>query len=107
MGVRPLLLLGSTATASERAAVAEHAALEWHAEADQLNTTVHQLRRELDQAKSTAGRTVIQSLLTTLEHCEPFVRASQGNFSGQRVDNTLSEIAQARLAAVAALEHIR
>lgn len=88
-------------------AVATHNALHWQQEAERLNELVHALRRELEQAKQVAGRTVIQSLLTTLEHCEPFVRASRHNFSGQRVDATLQEISVQRTAALAALEHIQ
>jgi len=94
-------------TLGNQAAVATHNALHWQQEATRLNTLVHALRRELEAAKQTAGRTVIQSLLTTLEHCEPFVRASRNNFIGSRVDDTLAAVAKVRAAAVAALEHIQ
>lgn len=88
-------------------AVTTHHALQWQQEAERLNRLVHQLRRELEAAKNTSGRTVIQSLLTTLEHCEPFVRASRNNFTGQRVTGMLDELVQVRHVAEAALEHIR
>jgi thioredoxin-like negative regulator of GroEL len=90
-----------------QAAVATHNALHWQQEAERLNALVHALRRELEAAKNTAGRTVIQSLLTALEHCEPFVRASRNNFSSQRVHDALAEVAKVRAATVAALVHIQ
>lgn len=92
---------------ANRHAVATHHALHWQQEAEQLNRLVHQLRRDLEQAKTAAGRSVIQVLLTTLAHCEPFVRASRNNFAGQRVTAMLDELLQVRRAAEAALEHIR
>ena len=94
-------------TVGNQAAVATHNALHWQQEATRLNALVHALRRDLEAAKQVSGRTVIQSLLTTLEHCEPFVRASLNNFSSQRVHDTLAGIATVRAATVAALVHIQ
>lgn len=100
-------LAGGAMSDGNAQAVATHDALQWQAEAERLNVLVHALRRELELAKNMAGRTVIQSLLTTLEHCEPFVRSSRNNFTGQRVDAMLDEVLIARSAAFTALEHIK
>lgn len=92
--------------AAQQRAVTTHHALHWQQEAERLNVLVHALRRELEQVKQVSGRTVIQSLLTTLEHCQPFVRTSRGNFVKERVDGMLDELLSARAAALAALEHV-
>jgi len=89
-----------------QSAATMHRLLEWEAEAGRLNTLVHSLRRELEAAKNSSGRTVIQSLLTTLEHCEPFVRSSRNNFVGSRVDAMLDELLVTKSAALTALKHI-